>query len=393
MSALMTAAVVSGDSSSSTQIQAWAQQSGLISTVQQWPVLGDKLPEIGLDVPGVIILDLPRDPETLLQFAGLVRRKSPNTRVLACISGSNQDSQLLLKAMRAGVQDILPKPLDVKALQEVLSRFAQELQVAEHKKIGKVIVVMGAKGGVGASTVAVNLGVQMRQLTKKRVGLLDFGFPLGVVQLMLDLKPSFSIRDAVENVDRLDDHFLAGLLTPHASQLQVLVGASHPEQWDCVNASALMRIVNVARASFDTLLIDYGAQFSGEWGPVLTNSEIMLVAEADVPSLWALERRLYALSSLGVRPEKTHVVINRWHRADVTTIKAVEKTIKQPVFACIPNDFGKISDAINAGAPLCGNHNNGLLLKYQEIAARLCGVRLQDPKRSSLSGLLPFRRS
>lgn len=393
MPALLTAAVVSGDPGSSAQIQAWVQQTGLIATVQQWPVLGEKLPEIGRDIPGVVILDLPRDPDAMLVFAGQVRRKGPHTCVLACTSSSHQDPQLLLKAMRAGVQDVLPKPLDVRALQEVLSRFAQELQTTEHKKSGKVIVVMGAKGGVGTSTVAVNLGVQIRQLTKKRTGLLDFGFPLGVVQLLLDLKPSFSIRDAVENVERLDDHFLTGLLTPHSTNLQVLAGATHPEQWDCVDSSALMRIVNVARTSFDTVLVDYGSQFSGEWGSVLKESTVLLVAEADVPSLWALERRLYALSSLGVRSENTHVLINRWHRADENTIKAVEKSIKQPVFACIPNDFGKISDAINVGVPLSGNHNNTLLSKYREIATRLTGVRAQDPKRGGLSDFLQFRRS
>ena len=95
----------------------------------------------------------------------------------------------------------------------------------------KLIVVMGSKGGVGATTVAVNLGVQISTHAQKRTVLLDLARPLGNAHLLLDLHPRFGIRDAIENLDRLDSHFFAGLLERHKSKLEILGGAMQPEEW------------------------------------------------------------------------------------------------------------------------------------------------------------------
>jgi pilus assembly protein CpaE len=251
---------------------------------------------------------------------------------------------------------------------------------------------MGAKGGVGTTTVAVNIGVQLSTFARKRVALLDFANPLGNVHLLLDLHPKFSVRDAVDNMDRLDSHFFAGLLTRHKTKLEILGGATQPEEWQTINIPSLERVVNVAQNIFDVVLLDMGSQFSSEWSAILRMARmILIVAEANVPALWTLERRLLALKGFGIDPERARVIINRWHKGDEEVLKGIQKDINRPVFASLPNDFRIASTSINLGTPLQENHNNILSSRYRQIAAQLAGLDVVPiTKKGSLGGFFSF---
>jgi pilus assembly protein CpaE len=298
----------------------------------------------------------------------------------------------LLEAMRCGVQDFLPKPVESDTLKEMLSRFLEEVESRDHSSLEKLIVVMGSKGGVGATTVAVNLGVQLSTFARKRVALLDFAQPLGNAHLLLDLHPKFSVRDAVDNMDRLDSHFFAGLLTRHKTKLEILGGATQPEEWQTISIPPLERVVNVAQNNFDIVLLDMGSQFSSEWSAVLRMARmILVVAEANVPALWTLERRLLALKGFGIETDRARVIINRWHKGDEDVLKSIQKDIHRPVFACLPNDFRMASASVNLGAPFQENHNNVLSSRYRQIAAQLAGLDVAPvAKKGALGGLFSF---
>jgi pilus assembly protein CpaE len=299
---------------------------------------------------------------------------------------------LLLEAMRSGVQDFLAKPVQTDGLKKLLVQFAQDLHVNDFPSQDKLIVLMGAKGGVGTTTVAVNLGVQLTTFAEKRTVLLDFARPLGNAHLLLDLRPKFGVRDAVESLDRLDSHFLAGLLTKHKTKLELLGGVTQPEEWQSIDVKSLDRAANVAQNSFDIVLIDIGSQFSAEWSTILRMARmILIVAEANVPSLWTLERRLAALKGFGVDPERARIIINRWHKGDDEVLHSIQKDLSRPIFASLPNDFRKASQAANLGTPIPDNHNNILVNRYRQIAGRLVGIDTQgNEKKSSLSNLFSF---
>jgi pilus assembly protein CpaE len=238
----------------------------------------------------------------------------------------------------------------------------------------------------------VNLGVQLSTFAHKRVVLLDLARPLGNAHLLLDLNPRFGIRDAIENIDRLDSHFFDGLLTAHKTKLQILAGALHPEQWQSIPATLLKRVANVAQTSFDMVLADVGSQFSSDWISVFEAARmILLVTETNVPALWNLERRLSALEGLGIDPEKVRVVVNRWHKGDQETLKSIQKNIKRPIFASLPNDFRKASTSFNLGTPLIENHNNVLTNHYRQLASLLAGMgAVPAVKRSGIGNFFSF---
>jgi pilus assembly protein CpaE len=389
---MLTVAIASGDSASSAQLLASLQQTGLVKSVKQWAVPADKLPDSADSLPEVVFLDLSRDPEPYFQLGAQIHRARPAVKLVACSAVVPPNHQLLLEAMRSGVQDFLAKPVDPSSLKEILLRFTEDIDARDRSSLDRLIVIMGAKGGVGATTVAVNIGVQLSTFARKRVALLDFANPLGNVHLLLDLHPKFTVRDAVDNMDRLDSHFFAGLLTRHKTKLEVLGGVTQPEEWQSINIPSLERVVNVAQNTFDMVLLDMGSQFSSEWTSILRMARmILIVAEANVPALWTLERRLLALKGFGIDPERARVIINRWHNGDEDVLKGIQKDINRPVFASLPNDFRMANAAVNLGTPLQENHNNVLSSRYRQIAAQLAGLDVVPiTKKGSLGGFFSF---
>lgn len=392
---MLTAAIVSTDAANSSALQKCLQQTGYVYSVREWSVSILSQLVSGESLPDLVLLDISRETETLFAFAAHLRRLRPTIRIIACSAQQQPDPGLLLQAMRSGVQEFLPLPIDAAAVRDTLARFAQEKDTTGVRTAEKMILVMGAKGGVGTTTVAVNLSVQLAQLSKKRVALLDLARPLGHASLLLDLQPRFSIRDAIENLDRLDGHYFSGLLTHHKSGLELLGGTSHPEEWQRISASALTRVANVAKSTCDYVVMDAGTQSLSEWAPMLRQLRgILLVAEANVPSLWALERQFSATAALGIEPDRIRIVINRWRRGDDEALRSVEKNTKRPIFMRLPNDFRQASESVNLGIPLSGNHNNPLGAKFRQLASQLTGVAPgPQEKRATLTNLFSFHSS
>jgi len=372
----LTAAVASIVAKNGAYLRACLEQTGLVKSVGEWGIAAPQHPAPGEVVPDVVLIDLTRELEPCFAFATHLRRLRPSACLVAYSPMQHPSPELLIQAMRSGMQEFLSHPIDTTGLQEILQRFITERGPdVEPGAIEKLIVVMGSKGGVGTTTVAVNLGVQLAATAGKRSVLLDFGRPLGLVSLLLDLQPHFSIRDAIGNLERLDSSFLRGLLTRHKSGLEVLAGASEPDEWQDIPMPALPRLVNVAQSGCDYLLMDLGSVYSSEWSSVLRLARtIIVVTQADVPGLWALERHLSALAAFGLDPARLQIIINRWHRPDEEALKAFEKKAKHQIFGRIPNDFRQVSTAGNLGAPLSANYNSALMAKFRQLASQLAGV-------------------
>jgi pilus assembly protein CpaE len=388
---MLTTGIASGDASSYGQLLATLQQTGLVGSVKQWEIPADKLPDGSEGIPDVVLLDLGRDPQPYFTFGAHLRRLRPGVCLIACSSTYPPNQQLMLDAMRSGVQDFISKPATPDAIRVILERLDQEGSSPEQITSRKLIVLMGAKGGVGTTTIAVNLGAHLSMNAHKHTALLDFARPLGNAHLFLDVRPRFGIRDAMDNLDRLDTHFFGGLLTQHKSKLELLGGAQQPEEWRSISMAPLERVVNVAQANFDVVLMDIGSQFSMDLAPVLLMARmVLLVTEANVPSLWSLERRLLALNGLGLEPDRLRLIVNRWHKGDDEVLKSVEKNIKNPIIASLPNDFKQASAAQNLGMPIMKNHNDVLSARYRQLASQLAGGEAmpQPPgKRSGLSSV------
>jgi len=390
------AAIVNVHPAKIAHLRACLQQTGIVGSVVEWNL--PKWQEANLPQntppPDLVVLGLDAESESSLALAAELRKSSPQVRILAYSSEQQPDAKLILSAMRCGIQEFLSAQVTLAEVQEALARFYQKGPDAGKATVEKLILVMGSKGGVGTSTVAVNLSVQLTKLTSQRVLLMDFARPVGHVALLLDLQPRFTIRDAAENLERLDSHFLSGVVTRHKSGLDVLAGVPQTEEWERITPLSLPGVVNVAQCSYDFVVMDYGSVYSMDWlsGVVLRQARnVLLVAEPNVPSLWTLERHVAALSTLWPDPDRIRIVINRWTRGDDEALKGLEKKIKRPIFARLPNDFAQVSEAVNLGVPLSRNHNNPLVSRFQLLAAQLGGsAAASRPAKEARGGLFSF---
>ncbi len=389
---MLTAAIATSDLHTSAQLLASVQQTGLVSSIKQWMIPTERI-EAGEGIPDVVLLDLGHDPEPFLTFGALIRRLRPTVRLIACSSINPPNQKLLLDAMRSGVQDFISKPAGPEELQVIFARFIQEGQAVERKSADKLIVLMGAKGGVGTTTVAVNLGVQLSTFAHKHTVLLDLARPLGNAHLLLDLNPRFGIRDAIENIDRLDSHFFDGLLATHSTKLHLLAGALHPEQWQTIPARSAE-----SRRECGAVQLRYGS--SRPWLAVRFRLDADTRCGANDSAgdgnecAGPVESRAPSAgvggigNQLGENSDRGQSLAQRRSGNPRTTCR---KTSSARFSRFFPNDFSKASTSVNMGTPLIENHNNVLTNHYRQLASLLTGMNSAPaPKRSGISSLFSF---
>jgi pilus assembly protein CpaE len=374
-------AIASVNPTSAAQLRAALQQSGLVESVVEWnpSPKGEWQVHSKENVPDIVILDMDRDPSAFFLLALHVRRLRPTVNVIAT-SAHDPHPELLREAMRSGVREFLPSPLDAQVLRSTVLQFIEESSGTGVVLSRKIIMVMGAKGGVGTSMLAVNLAAQIASAKHRRTILMDLGQPIGHLSLMLDLRPRFTIRDGLDNLHALDAHFLNGLLAKHSSGLELLAGIAHPDERGRFSPSSITRILNVAQTIAEVVVVDFGVPFSPEWREVLSEaSKVLVVAEPTVPSLWSLERHLSAMADLDRETDRIQIVINRHTRKDDKAVSSLEKHLKRSVFSRLPNDTAQVSEAINLGMPLFKNHGNPLMTQIRQLAANLLNGASPEP--------------
>lgn len=227
---------------------------------------------------------------------------------------------------------------------------------------------------MGTTTVALNLGVQLAMQAHKKIALLDLARPFGQISMMLDLEPRFTILDALERIDRLDETLLPSLAMRHKTGVEILAGPLHApmkaEQRQSVTLAALTRLVEIASRAYEIVIVDVGVVNAAEWAPVLREADnILLVAEPSVLALNMIARHAAVAQAAGLDAARIHVVVNRWRQNDDEALSAFERDTGREVLTRLPNDYRQVTEAVTLGMPLVGSANNSLIARYRELAS------------------------
>ena len=306
--------------------------------------------------PDLIIYELGDDTER--DFKVLQSLMNSDALGEVFLTSERTDSQLLLKAMRMGVKEFLIQPLNEQDVRQALAGFkartGQSVHTAPAER-GKIISIVGSKGGVGTTTVAVNLAVSLAETKAiKSVALVDLNAVVGEIPLFLAVRPSYHWGEIMQNIGRLDSAFLMNIMVRHGSGLYVLPSPSKLNGYPIATPDTMQRVLNVLRDMFDVVVIDGGQSMDSAYLKVIEMSDALLIISIlSLPCLHNTHNLLQSLKGLSILPQdRMRVVINRYLKKSDVSIPEAEESIRQEIFWSIPNDYKATMSAINQGKPL-----------------------------------------
>ncbi|MGA9354716.1 MAG: AAA family ATPase [Terriglobales bacterium] len=314
--------------------------------------------------PDVILIDLNADGVTAaLRAVELLHQELPASALF--VIGPMTQPQLIVSAMRAGVREYIERPTTTTDLLEAFVRLsATRRRPGSETSRGRVFTVVNAKGGSGATTTAVNLALALQNIHPS-TALVDLA-PLGHCALHLNLKPTFTISDAITNLHRLDNSLLESFMARHERGLHVLAGPSIPVANEH-SASDFARLFDMIAGMFHYVVVDASSRLDSATRLASNLSEkILLIAHADVASLWSAGRVAQYLGETGSR-DRFALVLNRYRKVGGFNETETEAAIGAPVLWRIPNQYFVVSTAIDRGVPLMQGPNT-------EIARSITGL-------------------
>ena len=326
--------------------------------------------------PDVLIIELDEtDPGVTFAQIRALQKSSPQTHIL--LTASRADSQVLLDAMRAGVKEFLPVPFTQDDAEQALRRLKERI-VESHpeaeKPKGTIIGIIAAKGGLGASSLTVNLGCGLLHVeNSKSVVLVDLDIHSSDLPLFLDIEPAHSLKEIANDYGRVDKLFVMNLLSKHESGLYLLPSGYDDRTDETFSPRCVEHTLTLLRSMFDYVVVDCGALLDDSTRTVLKlSSSIIVVSTFHVPVVRSTKRLLDLLKGIGQPSQQLSVVMNRYDRRAETLLKNTETSLQHKLFACIPNNFDLASNAINNGQPvsIIAPHSD-LTKSYQRLAATL----------------------
>jgi pilus assembly protein CpaE len=309
--------------------------------------------------PDMAIVALDHDHTKALQLITSLTAEVPAMPILAV--SARGDGGSILQALRAGAKEFLTQPVVLEELLAVLQRLRQNRTSADGTVVNGaakgeslVVAVLGSRGGVGSTSLAVNLGCDLAQDQSHAVALIDLDLALGDADVALDLMPDYTLADVALNIDRLDMTFLRRSVSKHATGLSLLPHPVQLEDVGLIHEDHLQRVIGLLRASFSHLIFDLSKRFTPtDLAAMRLADVIVIVAQLELTSLRNVVRMTHALNSEEGLGDKVKVVLNRVGSADCEiSLKKAEETIGKPVFWQVPNDAKAMLGARNAGVPL-----------------------------------------
>jgi pilus assembly protein CpaE len=337
--------------------------------------------------PDVVIVDL-RGGQALPPTVATLKRQHPTTPVL--LVTSSLEPSVVLEAMRAGVNECVAEPLQAAEIETAVTRLLAHKQPAA---TGQVFAFIGAKGGVGTTTVAVNVATELSRAAPDRTLLVDLHLAHGDAAVFLGVEPRFSVVDALDNIHRFDDAFFKGLVVqspagPH------LLASSDKQLAQTSSVQRVRSLVEFAAGLYRYIVLDVPRSDAAALDALDQASRIVVVANQELATVRNASRIAAALRQR-YGNDRVTVIVNRVDTHAEIGRDDVEKVVGARVVHSVPSDYRMALRALNKGRPLALDNHNKLAASFRELAHDLAGVapvRPAAPESSGLFGLLKGRR-
>jgi len=330
----------------------------------------------------VLLVHLDPNPAAMMDVVAplLEARKD---RLAAIGMTDDHDADLVVRAMRAGMREFLWKPFPPEQLTEILQRVGSEAHTAG-RRLGRLFAVLGTCGGVGATSLATNLSVELAQLegwtgapnrvARARVAVVDLDLRCGQVAIQLDAQPAHTIAELCETPEHIDAQMIERAMFKHASGVHLLSRPSDFNQAEQISAGQTAGVLAALQEYYDFVVVDLPVRFDPNTRAVLDMGDTyLLVLQLLVPSVRNADRILQTMERSGYATERIRVVCNRLGRdSGFLELTDVEATLRRKLAFALPDEWKTSSTAVNMGAPLLTHApKSKLRLAYREIATTL----------------------
>jgi len=375
--AQMTAQVVSFDDEFKRQVARLVRACG----VPVGMVEGRSAEGLG---PDLVIVDIRTDASSGMAAIERLRAGSGTLAIFAIAAAA--EPELILQAMRAGANEFFPwsaaegsqaAHATEESFHGAVRRTAarREAASAGAKPPCVTHAFLGAKGGAGTTTVAVNCGVELARLTKRPTVVVDLKNCLGEVALFLGVRPRFTVLDAIENLHRLDKNFLTELVAKHKSGLDILAGSEQFDRPNAQDAPAVEELLRVLAKTYDYVIIDAGNVINACVAAALYAADtIFLVTNPDVPSIRNAQRLVDRVRQLGAGSERVKVLLNRVSDQHLIAPKQIETALGYGIYHSFTSDYRTVSTALNSGVPLSMSNNSEIASQFDSFSRQLVGM-------------------
>jgi pilus assembly protein CpaE len=346
----------------------------------------------------LLILELGKDVEREFQIVQSFSNLGTVREVF--LTAPQQDPKVLVLALRAGIREFFPQPVNQQEVRQALENFKQRRDSGKEnikaERTGKIINVVASKGGVGNTTIAVNLAVNLADPNRRQsVALVDMNLLFGEVPLFLDIKPSFHWGEVASNITRLDAMFLMSVLHRHGSGVYVLPAPAELNGTHQLTPDIIEKLLALMKSIFDYTVIDSGRTTDDIALRALELSDTVLVTcILSVPCLTNVNRLTRVLCDLGFAPgENLRLVVNRYLKDTAISLKDAEESVRMKASWTVPNDFRTTMSAINQGKSLSEvGMRSPVAHSIRQIAVDLSDQEICEEKKGSFFGNL-FKRS
>ncbi|MGB0715668.1 MAG: AAA family ATPase [Phycisphaerae bacterium] len=317
-----------------------------------------------------VLINLDPNPEPILPVISQIATECPDAAILA--TSTSTDGPLILKVMRLGVREFLPRPIDTDSLTEAIEKIASFRTSVVPE--GKLITVMGASGGVGSTFFATNLAVELAALSEGSVTVVDLDYRFGQVATLLDIDPTYTLSDLCESPEQLEAQVLDRALVKHDTGVRVLSRPSSFAEADTMTAASCVGLLSTLVQHNDFVIVDGPGRSDVRARSVIDIADLnLLIVQLLVPCIRNAARIITGLRESGDGNERVMLIPNRVgrHSSDLS-IEDSSQTLGLEAFASIPDDWATVSGAINLGEPLLTHApKSKVRMAIEEIAQRL----------------------
>ena len=339
--------------------------------------------------PDIGLVAMDGDPQKAIELVTEVTAKAPECTLL--VTSSSTDGRLILESMRAGAKEFLTEPINAEDLSAALHRVnRQKSHSGDSSNQGcRVITVSGATGGVGSSSIAVNLACSLAAEQNNSVALVDLDIALGDADVFLDTIPEYTLADVAQNVSRLDLTLLKKSLTKHSSGLHLLPRPVQLEDAKLITPESFQRVIDLLKTSFSHVVIDTSKSFSDlDMQAIRTADDALMVTQLDLPCLRNVVRLMMTFDDDPALREKVKIVVNRvGQESGQISLKKAQETIGRDIYWQVPNDYRVMVEVRNNGVPLLQHAPKaGITNSICQLGDALCGkLAEEDDARDSKS--------